>query len=134
MMKCQNFGKIRVSSVFPFLFCKYAKIVTWWNEWVKMFVPGLLEYDRTQFWSKNVKIYQNENDFNILWGSAIVGHFEKVCDGKNFCWTLWICVNKYLLQFLSNSKYFLMFKVLSNFTYFYHFSTIWWVFYGIKNA
>ena len=47
--------------------------------------PGLIEYDRTQFWSKNVKIYQNENDFRIFGGSAIGGHFEKVCDGKIFC-------------------------------------------------
>ena len=37
------------------------------------------------FGPKNVKIYQNENDFNISLKSAIVDHFEKVCKWKFFC-------------------------------------------------
>ena len=37
------------------------------------------------FGPKNITIYRNENNFNTFVKSAIVDHFEKVCDGKNIC-------------------------------------------------
>ena len=57
---------------------------------------GLIEYEQTQFWSKNVKIYKNENDFNIFVGVCHRQSFWKIIMEKFFVeLSEYVLVNSY---------------------------------------